>query len=102
MIQYTVTHAHSLSLFGLPLRLNQFVDDDISGTNCAVSFIRCYGEVYDVASQHGVVSDLVLVCVGESGDPGEGGREGGREGEGEGGGMIVLHTVYSVSMLWCM
>ena len=77
------------------------MDDNISGTNCAVSFIRCYGEVYDVASQHGVVSDLVLVCVGESGDPGEGGREGRREG-GRGGGRGDDCFTYRIQCIYAL
>ena len=52
------------------------MEGDIGCPDGAVPFIRCYGEVDDVTSQHGVVPDLILVCVGEIGDSGE---EGGRD-----------------------
>ena len=67
------------------------MEGDVGCPHGAVSFIRCYGEVYDVTRQHGVVPDLILVCVGEVGDSGEEGEEGeegrrgrrGRRGGGE-------------------
>ena len=73
---YSRHYTHRLPIPRLSLRLYQFVEGDIGCPDRAVSFIRCYGEVYDVASQHGVVPDLIFVCVGEIGDPGEGGGGG--------------------------
>ena len=49
------------------------MEDDVCGTNCSVPFVSGNGEMDNVSSQHGVVPHLVLVGVGEVGDPGEGG-----------------------------